>query len=70
MKSVLLVKLTVLHKLKLALYVLPVLAGGVVPPVTFGTLKSDLFNRSFFLACHIPTPTGYKLTVPVTESVQ
>ncbi len=56
----LLVKLAVLHELKLSLNVFPILAGCVVPAVTLGTLKGNFLNRPFLLTSLNTTPNRYK----------
>jgi hypothetical protein len=45
------VKGAIFTQLKLFLSVSPVFRGGVVPPLTLGTLQGYQFNRRF-LACH------------------
>jgi hypothetical protein len=50
------VKGTVLVQLQFFLGIPPILRGGIVPPLTFATLKRHQLNY-LFLACHIePLP--------------
>ena len=66
MNRVLPVKRAILFEFQLLLGIPPVLAGGIVFPLTFGALKRYQFHHLFF-ARHIPSPTTCGLVLPMVK---